>query len=537
MSHASVIPDEGIRFQLERSELETVLQSASFQRAPNLSRILTYICNRYFEGTAHTLKEYSIAVEALGRASSFDPQTDAIVRVDLHLLRKRLEAYYRSEGTTHPIRILLPAGQYGPQFVETESALALMRVRNEGEDPGFPLSDSVPRTATESVAAEQVTNSASAGHRKYIRRRTAGLVSAAACLTGLLGGATLMDFGRFGPSRPLGIERWVQPSNLVPAILLRDLPFGGTSDPQEQAIRIGCGAAKNFVDSAGLRWDPDRYFTGGESFHRTAAIGGTLDPDLFETGRQGIFHYDIPAPPRSYEVHLLFAETDPTILDGMRQISFTIAEGTSDTVDVVADAGGQNTATMKVYSNIHPGPDGKIHLNFWSRDAFLNGIEIVPESGDRPNPIRISALMHPYTDRWGHRWLTDRFYRGGRNIDHEFSQNRTDQPLFLRERYGNFSYIVPVAASYNYELTLYMAERYWGINNSGQGGTGSRIFDIYCNGMQLLRDFDLLQEQGSANQIAVRFQHLKPDAMGKLALHFVPVKNYPVLNALEVKPE
>jgi len=95
-----------------------------FQKAPKLSRILSYVCGKYFEGTAENLKQYSIAVEALERAPGFDPQSDAIVRVDLHLLRKRLENYYAGAGKEHEVQILLPAGRYAPQFIyrQPESA-------------------------------------------------------------------------------------------------------------------------------------------------------------------------------------------------------------------------------------------------------------------------------------------------------------------------------------------------------------------------------------------------------------------------------
>jgi hypothetical protein len=95
-----------------------------FQKAPKLSRILSYVCGKYFEGTAENLKQYSIAVEALERAPGFDPQSDAIVRVDLHLLRKRLEDYYAGPGKGHEVQILLPAGRYAPQFIyrQPESA-------------------------------------------------------------------------------------------------------------------------------------------------------------------------------------------------------------------------------------------------------------------------------------------------------------------------------------------------------------------------------------------------------------------------------
>jgi hypothetical protein len=268
-----------------------------------------------------------------------------------------------------------------------------------------------------------------------------------------------------------------------------------------------------------------------------SAIFRSMDPTLYSHGRHGVFHYDIPVPPGVYELHLLFAETQPGVQDGMREVSYTIGAGQTDTVDVASDAGGTNMATMKVYTDVRPGQDGKIHLSFWATDGFVNALEILPEEHGKPNPLRISALPFLYSDRAGQHWLPDRFFLGGRNTNHMFSPNGGDLPLFSRERFGNFNYSLPVARNFTYQLTLYMAERYWGPHNSGLGSVGSRIFDVNCNQQQLLHNFDLLKAQGSASAIAIRFHHLRPDSAGKLNLSFIPVTNYPMINALEVDPE
>src|SRR5580692_4090902 len=102
--------------QENRMELERVLASPNFRRAPALCKFLSYICESYFKGLAHEIKEYNIAVSALGRRSGFEPQVDPIVRVSAHSLRKRLESYYQGEGRLNPIRIVLPVGSYVPVF-------------------------------------------------------------------------------------------------------------------------------------------------------------------------------------------------------------------------------------------------------------------------------------------------------------------------------------------------------------------------------------------------------------------------------------
>src|ERR1700739_856780 len=102
--------------QENRTELERVLASPNFLRAPAHCKFLSYICESYFKGLTHEIKEYNIAVSALGRRSGFDPQVDPIVRVNAHSLRKRLEIYYQGEGRLNPVRIILPVGSYVPIF-------------------------------------------------------------------------------------------------------------------------------------------------------------------------------------------------------------------------------------------------------------------------------------------------------------------------------------------------------------------------------------------------------------------------------------
>ena len=60
-------------FRQERHELEAFSRPA-FQPRPNLAQVLTYVCAKYFEGAAEQIKEYNIAVEALGRPRRFRPE-------------------------------------------------------------------------------------------------------------------------------------------------------------------------------------------------------------------------------------------------------------------------------------------------------------------------------------------------------------------------------------------------------------------------------------------------------------------------------
>src|ERR1700731_570289 len=115
-------PGEGLlhssisKFEAERAEVDAILSSGMLGRANNLVRLLTFVCEKHFEGATAEIKEYNIAVQALGRPHDFDPQVDTIVRVTAHALRKRLDDYYRTGGAEHTVRICLPPGGYVPKF-------------------------------------------------------------------------------------------------------------------------------------------------------------------------------------------------------------------------------------------------------------------------------------------------------------------------------------------------------------------------------------------------------------------------------------
>jgi len=137
-------------FTDERNELQAVLDSGIFNRAPNLANVLTYVCAKYFEGAGEQIKEYNIAVEALGRPAEFDQRRDSIVRVEAHRLRKRLRDFYEAEGASHSVRIEIPSGQYAPQFLRQTPplpSLSEVAVVLPVEEPEIQAVATIPHAA------------------------------------------------------------------------------------------------------------------------------------------------------------------------------------------------------------------------------------------------------------------------------------------------------------------------------------------------------------------------------------------------------
>ena len=107
-------PTAAVRLQLER-----ILASRTFSHAQRLRAMLQFLVEQTLEGRVNELKESVIGHEVCGRAASFDPKADPIVRVDANRLRSRLSTYYEAEGSTDGVRISLPKGSYVPSFVCT----------------------------------------------------------------------------------------------------------------------------------------------------------------------------------------------------------------------------------------------------------------------------------------------------------------------------------------------------------------------------------------------------------------------------------
>jgi hypothetical protein len=143
-----------------------------------------------------------------------------------------------------------------------------------------------------------------------------------------------------------------------------------------------------------------------------------------------------------------------------------------------------------------------------------------------------------FTDSKGQFWRPDDYFMNGYTDTKRTQISGTADPdLFSSERYGHFTYAIPVDSRDRYTLILHFAEFYFGPNASGTGGAGSRLFRVLCNGSTLLDDFDIFKEAGSLNALTKTFTHLKPSAQGKLNLTFEPILNNATVSGIEVIDE
>ena len=522
-----------VNVELERAELQAVLESQLFVRSPTLAHLLSYLCEKHFSGEAVQIKEYSIALEVFGRHESFDQDTDSIVRVQVNRLRKRLAEYYAAEGAAHELRLTIPVGHYVPLF-----EMAPTSVPHSPEvKPDQPCSSSAIDNPQEIDPKGRQPSSP-------VLART-WLFLTAAIVLALLAVVVLALRQRPKAHPTTSLTQDVRALSEPPV----GLPVG-------DEIRILAGSNRNYVDRAGKLWNRDTYFSGGTTVRSSAQhIWRTQDANIYRSSRQGDFQYDIPLKTGVYELRLHFAETfyGPEEIgsggEGSRVMTAT-ANGKVllNDFDIVLDAGGSRTADVKVFTGISPASDGQLHLSFASvrgGSAMLSALEILPGLKQNQRPVRIITRDVPYYDNDSRWWGPDTYFKGGQLSSSDDPAIDADDPeMYETERWGHFSYAIPVTPG-RYVATFHFVEhrfdaanrdRYAGSSTDLHQGSG-RLFSVFCNGKVILRDLDLIKEAGENRPLVKKVAGLEPNPQGKLLLEFAPTRNYATVTAVEITPE
>jgi len=531
---------------LRQALVERLASSSTFEKAHRLREFFLHVCRCAIENRPEEASEQQIGIRVFGRTPGYNANGDNIVRSQARLLRLKLEHHFANEGKDELLIVSIPKGQYLPVF----------------ESRPHNLPDSHLEAPTAVTPARPQTG-----------RRTSAWFYVCVALTVALLGAAISLRSMVLKSDP---SRRQAPSSLrkdgaapvgppgqaaaapVPAVALND------------EVRIAAGLTSGaFVDAWGHRWESDRYYKGGASQPGPKDLAPTApDPSLVRTMRestsseadapaaQRVFSYDIPVRPGVYELRLYFA--DPirrnTGLDGrqggenLRHFTINLNGRTllSD-FDVIADAGFASV-DVRAFKDVVPAGDGMVHLEFvpgvqfgpGGNGAFVNGLELTPGTSGKLKPIRLSVRPSGFTDAQGTRWSGDNFFINGRAHASPGPEAGSEFPaLYSDERYGNFSYAIPAPPG-SYTVKLHFAETFF--NPSVPAllchGTGCRVFDVTCNGVALLRDFDILQAAGGEFRPVVRaFHGVHPNGQGKLLLSFSPSVNYAEVRAIEVLDE
>jgi hypothetical protein len=478
----------------ELAEFESVLQSSLLRRSPSVLRVAQYIAQTYREGGSEEIKEYNIAVDALGKAADFDPKRDSIVRVEVHRLRKKIDLFYRTEGADHKLKLIIDPGKYIPRFVQVLPAAVK------------PVLDVVEMAvAVEAAQSEQAAN------------------------------LSPSKFSRWALLAPV--------TALLAFVAWSRMSFPAASTPEAVFLLAGTPANAVIVAAAGFVMHGDRWFQGGASVFPAPPL--PMIPSGSRTGlRLEDFDYDIPLADVPWELRLFFGPRngDEEEQDPIARGFDVRANGVHliDAQDSDLGSGGKSQRSIvRVFRDIKPAPDHVLHLQFRSgrESAYVSAIGLSPGKAGSLLPIRMISKSAPWTDADGNTWSPDEeFVSGGQlKLCHKIESGGLDRNMIAGERYGNFSYNIPVSKG-TYRLKLYFTESWFGPGRDGGGGIGSRRFDVYAEKQSLLLDFDLFRE--SRNRPVVKeFHGLKTDADGYINLRFVERANHAAVNALELTEE
>lgn len=301
-----------------------------------------------------------------------------------------------------------------------------------------------------------------------------------------------------------------------------------TSTTGSTTFAVNSGGAQ-YASPQGVTYLADSRYSGGNVGTTASTISGTTEGALYKSERYGNFSYNIPVANGSYSVTLKFAEIY-FAAPGKRVFSVTVNGQTviSD-LDIFAKVGKNVAYDVVIPVNV---TNGAISISFTSKvnNAKVNAIRIAPAAAATPISGRVvfadNAGGSLYASSTGITYAADSKYTGGTvGTTTSAISNTTDDRVYQSERYGSFSYNIPVANG-NYQVTLKFAENYW-------TAAGKRVFSVKVNGQTAISNLDLYAKAGKN----VAYDVVIPVSVtnGTLAINFVSQTNYAKVNGIVVK--
>jgi hypothetical protein len=98
--------------------LQRILWSRQFERSERLRSFLEFVTTRVLTDPDIEVHEQEIGHQVFDRHPDYDTASDNIVRVTASQVRKKLEEYFKAEGSSEPIVLDIPKGRYTPTFRE-----------------------------------------------------------------------------------------------------------------------------------------------------------------------------------------------------------------------------------------------------------------------------------------------------------------------------------------------------------------------------------------------------------------------------------
>jgi hypothetical protein len=152
---------------------ERIRSSGVLGRSELMQRLFDFLVECSAAGKVP--KEIELAIDVFGKDADFEVAHDAMVRVYMHKLRKKLEEYYADAGRNETVRLTVPRGEY--RLVFEESPAPIEATSTETLEPAV----------VESLLAEQEVPAPPAVPTRFAHWRTAAAIGAVLIAVNLLG--------------------------------------------------------------------------------------------------------------------------------------------------------------------------------------------------------------------------------------------------------------------------------------------------------------------------------------------------------------
>ncbi|HVY80593.1 MAG TPA: hypothetical protein VG994_06390 [Steroidobacteraceae bacterium] len=126
-----------------RAHAERIRASGVLGRSSLMQRLFDFLLECSLADRAP--KEIEVAMDAFGKGADFDVSQDAMVRVYVHKLRRKLEEFYAGAGAGEPTHLTIPKGEYRFVVESVPSAAA---------EPGASPAAGAPGSETPLRAAQ-----------------------------------------------------------------------------------------------------------------------------------------------------------------------------------------------------------------------------------------------------------------------------------------------------------------------------------------------------------------------------------------------
>jgi hypothetical protein len=131
--------------ELLQSLADRIRATGALGRSQLIQKLFDFLIE--CSATGRAPKETEVAIEVFGKDTQFDVAQDAMVRVYVHKLRRKLEEYYSAAGLSDPFQLTIPKGAYRIVVHDRDPPLSAEPVPSLPETEAIPAATPAPTPA------------------------------------------------------------------------------------------------------------------------------------------------------------------------------------------------------------------------------------------------------------------------------------------------------------------------------------------------------------------------------------------------------